>query len=228
MVTVIIRSFLVTRNTWIIFIIVCVVSLGGLIYLSNKNRVDINVDEIDQSAVQPATEASGNIADHVLGNPESKIVLIEYADFQCPGCAGSYDQTKSLAQKYGDDIAIVLRNFPITSLHPHALASSATAEAAGLQGKYWEMADLLFTNQNEWSPLNAVDRSTTFEAYAQQLQLDIEKFKADQASAAVKQKIDFDQSLAKKDNVEATPSFFLNGRALSQEEWNDDKWWNTS
>ena len=212
-----------SRNAWIIFAVACIAALGGLIFLSNQNRVDVNVDEINANSVQPASEASGGIADHVKGNADSKVVLVEYADFQCPGCASAFPKIKSISEEYEDQIAVVMRNFPLTSIHPHALAAAATAEAAGKQGKFWQMHDLLFANQSSWSSQNARQRTETFLGFARQIGLDENKFTQDQASAEVSQKIGFDQALGRKSDVSSTPTFFLNGKQIEQSVWGNDE-----
>lgn len=208
-----------SRNAWIIFAVVCIAALGGLIYLSNQNKVDVNVDDINPNQVLSASDASGGIADHAKGKKDSKVVLIEYADFQCPGCGSAYGNIKAISEEYKDQITFVMRNFPLTSIHPHALAAAASAEAAGKQGKFWEMHDLLFQNQQSWSTQNARQRTDIFLAYARELNLDEEKFKEDQASASVSQKIGFDQALGRKADVSSTPTFFLNGKKLDQQVW---------
>ena len=119
--------------------------------------------------------------------------------------------------EYGDRVGLVFRNFPLATIHPNARAASATAEAAGLQGKYWEMHDLLYERQGDWSNQDATKRTETFNQYAEEVGLDIEKFKTDVASANVGKKISFDQALGKREGVSATPTFYLNGEKLDEE-----------
>lgn len=204
-----------SKRAWIIFGVICVVFLGGLIFLSSRNR--INVDDVDANAVINASEKSGNIGDHVFGKADSKVILVEYGDFQCPGCGGAHPTIKELTEKYKDKMAFIFRNFPIASLHPNARAAAATAEAAGLQGKYWEMHNKLFENQFAWQDLSAGERDDFFIEYAREFKLDEEKFKNDFASSAVNQKINFDSAVGKKVGVSATPTFFLNGKKLDSE-----------
>lgn len=206
-----------SKRAWIIFAAICVVVLGGLIYLSNSNRVDVS--GVDVNAIQPATEKSGNIADHVFGKADSKVVLIEYGDFQCPGCGNAHPTVKELTEKYKDQVAFVFRNFPITSKHPNAKAAAAAVEAAGLQGKYWEMHNRVFESQNSWGNLDASQRGGFFEDYASELGLDMDKFKTDYAGQEINQKISFDQAVGKKAGTEATPTFQLNGQKLGDDTW---------
>jgi len=125
----------VSRNTWIIFIVICVAILGGLIFLSRQDRADVG--EVNTNSIVAASEANGNIGDHVYGSTEGKVLLIEYGDFQCPACASAYPILKEIKEEYKDDLTFIFRNNPITQIHPNAKAAAAAAEAAGLQGKYW-------------------------------------------------------------------------------------------
>lgn len=210
-----------SKKAWIIFAAICVVVLGGLIYLSGSNRIDVS--NVDTNAVQTGSEKSGNIADHVFGKNDDKVVLIEYGDFQCPGCGGVHPTVKTLTEKYKDQVTFVFRNFPIASKHPNARAAAAAAEAAGLQGKYWEMHNQIFENQSSWQNLAANDRGKFFVDYAKELGLDEAKFKTDMESSGVSQKINFDQAVGKKAGAEVTPTFFLNGKKLSDTDWKTDE-----
>ncbi|MFZ1600261.1 MAG: thioredoxin domain-containing protein, partial [Candidatus Saccharimonas aalborgensis] len=143
-----------TTKSWIIFSVLCVAILGGLVWVSRGDRIDVT--DIDPSTVQPALSKNGQIADHTYGNMNSKVVLIEYGDYQCPGCGSAAPVIKKVVDKYKDKIGFVFRNFPLYEKHPNAFAASATAEAAGLQGKYWEMHEKLYANQDAWSQLSGV------------------------------------------------------------------------
>lgn len=210
-----------SKKAWVIFAAICVVVLGGLIYISGSNRLDVS--NVDTNTIQAASEKSGNIGDHVFGKADSKVVLIEYGDFQCPGCGGVHPTVKTLTEKYKDQIALVFRNFPIASKHPNARAAAAAVEAAGQQGKYWEMHNLVFENQSGWQSLSATDRGAFFIGYAKELNLDEAKFKADMESEAISKKINFDQAVGKKAGADVTPTFFLNGKKLSDTDWKTDE-----
>jgi protein-disulfide isomerase len=211
----------VSKKAWIIFAAVCIVLLGGLVYISGKDKV--NVGNVDTNTIQPAVEQSGDIADHVFGKADSKVVLIEYGDFQCPGCGNAHPNLKAVSHKYEGQIAFVFRNFPLTTIHPNARAAAAAAEAAGLQGKYWELHDKLYENQSQWSSLSADARGDFFNNYASELGLKVDTFKTDFSSPKVSQKINYDIALGKKAKVSATPSIFLNGKAVEQDTWQDQE-----
>lgn len=205
-----------TTKTWIIFGAVVVALFGGLIYLSTRDSIDVS--DVNGAKVQPADERSGNIADHVFGNKESKVVLVEYGDYQCPGCASAYEPLKAVSEKYQGQLAFVFRNYPLVSIHPNARAAAAAAEAAGLMGKYWEMHDLLYANQSSWENASSSERNTIFENMAGQIGLDVEKFASTlrDKSAEINKKISFDQALGGKAGVTGTPAIYLNGKVVDQ------------
>jgi len=199
---------------WIIFSVAVVALLGGLIIWTRTTNPTVDVSNVNNNSILAATVDSGNIADHVKGNKESKVLLVEYGDFQCPGCGGAYPNVKTLMEEYGDRVALVFRNFPLTSIHPNAKVAAAAAEAAGLQGKFWEMHDMLFQNQNSWGSLSASSRTDAFVTFASQLELDTEKFTNDLVNADINKKISFDMAVGKQNKASSTPTFFLNGKIL--------------
>jgi protein-disulfide isomerase len=199
----------VDKKAWIIFSVIVVALLGGLIYLSSKNKVDVSNVNTDQ--IFAASEQNGNIADHVFGKKDSKVVLVEYGDFQCPGCAGAHPQIKALSEEYKDRIAFVFRNFPLTTIHPNARAAAAATEAAGLQGKYWEMHNTVYENQDNWKDASTTERDAFFTQYAVEAGVNKDTFVKDLTSTSITKKIAFDQALGKKINVSGTPTFYLNG-----------------
>jgi protein-disulfide isomerase len=209
----------VSKKAWIIFASVCIVLLGVLVYLSSKDKVDVS--KVDSNTVLNAATQSGNIADHVFGKKDSKVLFVEYGDYQCPGCGNAYPTIKTVVTKYQGQIAYVFRNFPLTSLHPNAKAAAAAAEAAGLQGKYWDMHDKLYENQSSWENLSATDRTDYFANFAKDLGLNVDQFKTDMASMSVTEKINFDLALGKKIGVNATPSLYINGQAVSSDVWGE-------
>lgn len=140
---------------------------------------------------------------------EAKITLIEYSDFQCPACRSYYPMVKKLAQEI-PGLTVVYRHFPLPQ-HKNARPSAQAAEAAGQQGKFWEMHDLLFDNQQHWADLRGT--ADTFAGYAVSLGLDIDKFKSDYDSAAAKLKIEADYQSGARD-INGTPTFFVNDKKI--------------
>lgn len=205
---------------WTIFIVICVVLFGGLVIWSGRDRVDVS--GVDTSKIQGASVNSGNIADHVYGNRDAKVVLVEYGDFQCPGCGAAHPNVKTVTEKYKDQVAFVFRNFPLTNIHPNARAAAAAAEAAGKEGKYWELHNLIFENQQTWSGISASDRGAAFTSLAEQAGVKKEAFATtlEASSAEINKKINFDIALGRKLNVTGTPTFYLNGKQLKQDQYN--------
>lgn len=199
------------KKGWIIFSVVVVGLLASLVIWKSSTTIQIDVSAIDGAKLQVASESNGTIGDHVFGNTEGKVVLVEYGDIQCIACASAHPQMKILSEEYKDQLSFVFRNFPITQAHPNARAAAGAVEAAGLQGKYWEMNNLMYETQAQWSSLTGTERDAKFLEYAKQVGVDEAKFTADITSEAIKQKLAYDKALATKAGVDATPTFFLNG-----------------
>jgi len=205
------------RTRWIIFSIIAVGILVLLVISSGNNG--LNVSNVNVNAIQTANSQNGQIADHVFGKVGSKVTLIQYGDFQCPPCGEMYPIVKAITTKYVNQLQFVFRNFPISQLHPNATAAAATAEAAGLQGQYWQMHNKLYDTQSEWSDLSISDRSKFFDNLASELGLNLKKFDMDTSSTAVSDKINYDIAIGTKATVNATPTFFLNGKKLSSDQY---------
>ncbi|MDO8335559.1 MAG: thioredoxin domain-containing protein [Candidatus Saccharibacteria bacterium] len=205
------------RTRWIIFAVICVVLLGGLVL--NKKSSDVRVDNLDPAKIITSDNKGAQIPDHVFGTTSQKVVLIEYGDFQCPACGNLYPALHPLKDRYKDQLTFVFRNFPLTSIHPNALAGATAAEAAGLQDKFWEYHDKLYESQDAWSTADTDKRTGIFVAYAKELGLDTTKFKKDLENEKVSNKIDRDQALGKKIGASSTPTLVLNGKIIDQSKW---------
>ncbi|MBT4936879.1 thioredoxin domain-containing protein, partial [Candidatus Peregrinibacteria bacterium] len=150
-------------------------------------------------------------SDHVKGNRDAKVVLIEYSDFQCPACGHYYEIVKDIEKEYGKDIAIVYRHFPLMSIHPYAETAARASEVAAKHGKFWKMHDELFENQNAWSKGNIEE---FFKSYAKKIGLDEELFMTELSSGDVKSIVRNHYRSAMRESLNSTPSFFLNGKKL--------------
>ena len=159
-----------------------------------------------------AAGAPGAQPPHATGREGAPLVLEEFGDYQCPPCGNFYPEVERLRADYGDRLRLVLRQYPLTQAHPNALVAAHAAEAAGQQGKFWEMHDRLFRNQREWSKEG--DPRATFETYARALGLDVARFTRDMGGAEVDARVVADHERAKSLGVTSTPTFFLNGREL--------------
>lgn len=200
------------KKGWIFFSVIVIALFGVLIYRSQSNKV--SVSNVDPYKIQKASPENGEIGDHVLNPNENSIILIEYGDFQCPGCQSIYPTVHEVTEKYAANVQYIFRSYPL-SYHANARAASAAAESAGLQDRFWDMFDIIYTNGSEWETAGATERTDVFLKYAKELGLDVNKFKEDMDSDRVKKKISFDTSLAQKSNVDATPTFILNGKKLN-------------
>ncbi len=166
------------------------------------------------SSTGALSEAVSQTIDHVEGNPNSKVVLVEYSDFQCPACGQFYSVVKNLKAKYGEQVTIVYRNFPLPQHDKSTLAARA-AEAAAVQGKFWQMHDKLFDGQAIWTNKSETEATQTFTDYASQIGLDKAKFSIDMNLPAIADRIQRDLTSGISSNVDATPTFFLNGTKLT-------------
>jgi len=165
-----------------------------------------------QPAVPPKVGEPGAEPAHSIGDAKAPITLEEFGDFQCPPCGALHPVLKTMEHEFGTRIRIIFREFPLVPAHQHALAAARSAEAAGLQGKFWEMHDLLYENQATWS--NAFDVRPIFEGFATKAGLDVEKFKRDLSSETVAQRIFLDGKRGRSLGVQGTPTMFMNGREV--------------
>jgi protein-disulfide isomerase len=150
---------------------------------------------------------------HVEGQGQKNVTLVEYGDYQCPICEAYYLPLKQAVSQNSTDIFFQFRNLPLSSIHPNAFAAARAAEAASLQGKFWQMHDKLYDNQNDWA--ESANPQTSFNSYAQQIGLNLDQFKSDFASAKVNDVIRADQAAFSKTGQEqATPTFFIDGHYL--------------
>jgi protein-disulfide isomerase len=150
--------------------------------------------------------------DNVEGNAKSKVVIVEYSDFECPACRSYYAVMKQLMVEFGGQVAFVYRNFPLTEIHINAEFAARAAQAAGKQGKFWEMHDLLFEKQDEWD--NAANPETFFESYAKLVGISVDQFRTDWASKEVINFVRAQRANAIKLGLQGTPSFFINGKQI--------------
>jgi len=149
-----------------------------------------------------------NNQEHVWGNPNGPIELIEYADYQCPYCRQAYYMLKEVKKQLGNDLKFVFRNFPIPELHAHAIHAAVVAEIAGAQDKFWEMHDTLFENQKK------LDDPYLFK-YAEDLGLDMKRFEEDLENESFFRKVNQDYESGIKKGVQGTPTFFINGELFN-------------
>jgi protein-disulfide isomerase len=145
-----------------------------------------------------------NERDHLRGSPDAPVVLVEYGDFECPHCGAAYGVLKKLEMDLPDTLAVVFRHFPLVNVHPHAQLAAEAAEAAGAQGRFWKMHDVLFEQQDA---LAAAD----LRRYAAALHLDLKRFTSDLSGHVFLSKIEDDMKGGMQSGVKGTPTFFVNG-----------------
>ena len=143
--------------------------------------------------------------DHIRGAPDAPVTLVEYGDFECPYCGRAEPAIRELLADWGDDLRYVFRHLPLSDVHPWAQLAAEAAEAAGAQGKFWEMHDLLLAHQGELTPGH-------LRRYAQELGLDVERFAEELRRRVHAARVGEDVASADASGVSGTPSFFINGR----------------
>lgn len=150
-----------------------------------------------------------NDKDQIQGNAAALATLVEYGDFECSHCGEAYTVIKEVQKKLGEKLRFVFRNFPLSESHPHAAHAALAAEAAAKQGKYWEMHDMIFENQNALE-----DENLLF--YAQKLNLNVDQFKKDMFSEEIEKKVENDFKSGVRSGVNGTPTLYINGKRFDE------------
>jgi protein-disulfide isomerase len=149
--------------------------------------------------------------DHSEGHEDAPVTLVEYADYQCPYCGEAHPVIKRLQKSLGEKLRFVFRNFPLTHAHPYALLAAQAAEAAALQGKFWEMHDVIFENQEQLEP-------EVLPVWARQIGLDVNQFAQAVGEGRVTKRIEEDYASGVESGVDGTPSFFIDGTRYEGED----------
>lgn len=187
---------------------------GSLLYRAKKADL----------AVTPAVSSEnfgstpGAIPSHLRGDVKAKITIEEFGDFQCPPCATLSSGLAKLEHDYGDKLRVIFRQYPLP-MHNHAMEAAQAAEAAGAQGHFWEMHDLLYKNQIAWS--KEPDVAPVFAEYAKSLRLDLERFREDLRNPKLTARISADQKRADALGVKSTPTLFLNDQLVPPASFNE-------
>jgi protein-disulfide isomerase len=209
----------------IIIAVIFVATIAGVYFITQSGD-----KSGDQSANSTATSNAGGTKEvqplpgygnappgapspHFKGSEGAPVVVEEFADFQCPTCALVYPRMNEVYSKFGSKIKFVYRNYPLTNLHRNSYDAAVAAEAAGMQGKFWEMQNQLFSNQAQWS--NSSEARRMFEGYAEKIGLDVEKYKNDVLGFAAKGRVDEDMRRARALNLTGTPTILVNGKPIN-------------
>ncbi len=189
-------------------IAILVIGGGALLFILAPTQTQAPGSPIDSSSLIRDNS-------HVVGPADAKVTIVEFGDFQCPGCAAVDPVVRRIIDEYAktNKIRYAFRNFPLTS-HPNAQSAAEAAEAAGSQGKYWEMHYKIYEGQKDWVTLT--DATAVFQQYAKDLGLDMNKFNSEYERKFYSEIINADYDDGLKAGVNSTPTFFINGEKKSQ------------
>src|SRR3989344_1637923 len=190
------------RKEIVIMTLVFIVIFGGLGFLISRNNNGATIPATKEQLIRSTS--------HSTVSPDAKVSIVEFGDFQCPACAAAFPIVEQLLAFYKDNpqVNFVSRNFPLPQ-HQYALLTAESAEAAGAQGKYWEMYRLIYTNYDEW--VNSADPMSILVGYATQLKLDVNRFKSEVTANKYSAVIEQDKQDGLALGINSTPTFFING-----------------
>lgn len=196
--------------------IVLLLVVGGGIYLVTTGKqgtppkANTNTANAAKTPGIPANAPLGAQPPNQAGSPTASVTVEEFADFQCGSCAAANPIMSEIKSTYGSRIRFIFRNYPLSiPAHDKAYDAAVTAEAAGMQGKFWEMQNQLFLNQQTWT--SNPNYKQLWNEYAQKLGLDLAKLQSDIAGIAAKGRVDADLQRGRALNVNSTPTVYING-----------------
>lgn len=194
-------------------IIIGILVVIVVVFLLAKGGYKKTEDKVEPTNTGQSSALEIKVNDWVSGTSTAKVTLVEYLDFECEACGAYYPMVTQLKEEYKDDMRLVVRYFPLPG-HKNSRTAAQAVEAAGKQGKFWEMYSLLFTKQSEWSE-KAVANQDQFEKYAVEAGvMDIEQWKIDVKSEEVEKRVEDSYKEAVSLNLQGTPSFFLDGKRI--------------
>ena len=196
----------------IVGVLIAAVGVGWVLLRSSQQSRNQNTPTPD-----PATEVQGAEPPHVRGNANAPVTLEEFGDFECGACGSYHPELKKIETEYGDKLKVIFRELPLVTMHQHALLAAQAAEAAGLQGKFWEMHDKLYDDQVTWTKKN--DLVPVFVDYAKQIGLNPDQFMKDLNGEKVAARIFQDGKRAHSFGLKGTPAFFVNGKEATGDQW---------
>ena len=204
----------------IIGLVAIVAIIGTVLYLQGArtaSRTNTNTNAKQANNAPKNSNALANASPGAQpawakGPATAPVVIEEFADFECPSCAAFEPVIRQIKTIYGDKVRVVFRHYPLTQIHQKAYDAARATEAAGMQNKFWEMHDLLYDKQKSWT--TSGDHRAEFANYAQQIGLDVERFKTDMLGMVTAQRVDADKKRGDSVRIGSTPSAFLNGRPL--------------
>jgi protein-disulfide isomerase len=191
---------------FVIIAVVGFVTLGAAIMLYRSKLLQATAIPKAMAAAKERTEEG-----HVRGPANAAVTLEEFGDFQCPPCGALEGPLQQIERDYASSLRVIFRNFPFTN-HEHAHEAAYAAEAAGLQGRFWEMHDLLYREQSVWA--KSSDVQSLFDSYAGMIGLNLERFKKDVSGEQVKAKVEGDRKRGEALGVRNTPTIFINDESV--------------
>lgn len=189
---------------WIGFVVLVGLIVWGVVVANNRASQPRPIVKVELP--EPVTDL-----DWSLGSTTSSTVLVEYSDFQCPSCGLYFPLLEKLVKDHGSEFRFVYRHFPLPQ-HKNAVPAALASEAAGKQGKFWEMHSMLFTNQSAWEEID--DTSAVFDAYAAKIGISVPQFKTDLSDPALVKKVNDAFTTARRAGIPGTPALFLNGKMI--------------
>ena len=198
------------------FVIIVVVLIAGVAvtWISLRSSRNGNPPANTSDSLAPGAQPP-----HIRGNANAPVTLEEFGDFECPACGNYAAELRKIEAEFGDQLRVIFREYPLyPTPHKHALIAAQAAEAAGLQGHFFEMHDKLYENQKAWTEL--VDVTPLLVDYAKQIGIDSDRFARDLKSGVVEARISQDGKRAHAFGITGTPSFFINGKEAKGDDWN--------
>jgi protein-disulfide isomerase len=200
------------------FVIVAAVALaalgsGAMLYRAKRSQL------LSMPKSKSVSGKSGAESMHIRGNPDAPVTLEEFGDFQCPPCGNFAGFAEELLKEYDSQLRLVFRNFPLEP-HEHAREAALAAEAAGLQGRFWEMHDVLYREQAAWS--KAPNARELFESYAGTIGLNLDQFRKDIDGEKARERVDSDHALGDSLGIKLTPTLYINNRPVDPKDKNPD------
>jgi len=182
------------QSTAVIVLVLVGLIVGTKIFLASK-KTEINVQE-----------------SRAKGNPQARVKIVEFIDFQCPACAYGVKYLKTFFEQHPNDIYLQVRYFPLTNMHHHAMISALYSECAARQGKFWDLNDLMMPQQSQWAQL--ISPEPVFKAMAVQVGMNIEQLNACLISDEARKVINDEKSLGQSIGIGSTPTYFINGKMV--------------
>jgi protein-disulfide isomerase len=215
------RSFsllLQSMKRYLPFVIVAAVALaalgsGAMLYRAKRPQL-LSIPENKSVSGKSGAESM-----HIRGNPDAPVTLEEFGDFQCPPCGIFAGFAEELLKEYDSRLRLVFRNFPLGP-HEHAREAALAAEAAGLQGRFWEMHDVLYREQAAWS--KAPNARELFESYAGTIGLNLDQFRKDMDGEKARERVDSDHALGDSLGIKLTPTLYINNRPVDPKDKNPE------